>query len=128
MPKQNSYEYFIIRAVPLVEREEFINVGAIVYCREKRFLGIKLDMDLKRLSLLNPKSDLDVIRDHLSVMKKVAQGDDTSKVFKSPSFSERFNWLAAKSSTIIQTSDIHSGLCQDPQQALDDLFKKSVQT
>jgi len=126
MPKHNSYEYFIIRVVPFVEREEFINVGAVVYCRSKRFLAIQLDMELKRLSVLSPDSDLDVIRDHLSAMQRVARGDNSSGEFKKSSLSERFNWLAAKSSTIIQSSPIHSGLCEDPQQVLDDLFKRVV--
>lgn len=128
MPKHSSYEYFIIRVVPYVEREEFINVGVVIYCKDLRFLSIKLDMALERLASFSPQTDLNDIREHLSVMQKVAEGGAEAGFFKNSSNSERFNWLAAKSSTIIQTSAIHSGLTKKPQQTLDDLFQKVVLT
>jgi len=126
MPDRNSYEYFVVRVVPFVEREEFINVGVALHCKTLGYLGIKLDRSLSRLKTFAPTLNFETVRDHLTVMQKVADGGSIAGYFKEASKSERFNWLAAKSSTIIQVSPVHSGICNKPHLVLEDLYKKMV--
>ncbi|HLI09564.1 MAG TPA: DUF3037 domain-containing protein [Ktedonobacteraceae bacterium] len=126
MPAPSSYDYAIIRIVPYVERGEFINVGVILFCRTRRFLGMLFSLDTNRLQALAPDIDIEDVRRELANMQRIAKGGKEAGPIGSLSPSERFHWLVSPRSTIIQTSPVHSGLCTDPQAALDHLLKTMV--
>jgi hypothetical protein len=126
MPAPSSYDYAIIRIVPYVERGEFINVGVILFCRTRRFLGMLFSLDTSRLQALAPDIDIEDVRHELANMQRIAKGGKEAGPIGSLSPSERFHWLVSPRSTIIQTSPVHSGLCTDPQAALDHLLKTMV--
>ena len=126
MPEQNLFEYSVIRYVPKVERGEFINLGVILYCKEQCFLQMKFMVDHTRIIAMNKNANYENITLHLRSMEMVCKGDETAFGIASLEQSFRFRWLAAKRSTIIQTSDIHPGLCFDPSEMLDHLFNELV--
>jgi hypothetical protein len=126
MQAKATYEFAIIRVVPQVEREEFINVGVIVYSKSKNFLGIKYKIDKKRLLSLNPDIDLDLIQKYLAAWKAICEGGKEGGEIGQMEKSYRFRWLASNRSTILQTSKVHPGLCQDSEKVMVDLFDKYV--
>lgn len=126
MPAHFSYDYAVIRIVPYVERQEFINAGVILYCRSKHYLDAMIDFQLKRLKLLAPQADLEMIRAHLNVIHEVCKEKDPENSFIHMNKSERFHWLISPSSTIIQVSPVHNGICLDPAHALQDLYRMFV--
>lgn len=128
MPERSSYDYAIIRVVPRVERGECINVGIILFCRARRFLGVLTHLDEVRLLALAPDIDLAVVRDQLHLMRLIGAGSSEAGSIVRMSLSERFHWLVSPRSTIIQTSPTHSGLCSDPEEALKHLLQTMVQT
>ena len=126
MPTQHSYDYAIIRVVPYVERGECINVGVILFCRTRRFLGMLTHLDQQRLSILAPQLELSAVQQQLEHLENVCYGQKGCGPLAGLSPSERFHWLVSPRSTIIQTSPVHCGLCYDPQAALHHLFRKLV--
>jgi len=121
----NSFDYAVIRVVPRVEREEFVNAGVIVYCLEKNFLAARVHVSPERLKALWPEVDLEVVRRHLEAFPKVSAGDPSAGPIAQLSLRERFHWLVSPRSTMIQVSPVHSGICGgDPQEALDRLFEQ----
>ncbi len=126
MPAISSYDYAIIRIVPYVERGECINVGVILFCRTRRFLGALLHVDQQRLSVLSPQLDFSAMQQQLEHLLHVCYGKEGSGPIGQLPQSERFHWLVAPRSTIIQPSPVHSGMCSDPEVALQDLLKKLV--
>jgi len=126
VPAHISYDYTVIRIVPYVERQEFINAGVILYCRSRHFLDALIDFRLKRLKSLAPHADLEMIRSHLKVIQNICTGNDLANSLQSMSQSQRFHWLISPSSTIIQVSPVHSGICQDPALALRNLYRMFV--
>jgi hypothetical protein len=122
MPESTSFEYAVIRVVPYVERQEFVNVGIILFCKTLGFLEAMIDFELKRLTSFSPKSDLKMIRDQLQTISTICSGGAEAGHFGKWSKSERFNWLVSPSSTIIQTSPAHSGISDDPSEALKRLY------
>ncbi len=126
MPAPSSYDYAVIRLVPSVERGECINVGVILYCRTRRFLGVHIQLDPQRVLALAPDLDLAAIREHLDTLMLISSGDPTVGSLSQLSQPERFHWLVSPRSTIIQISPVHSGLCTDPEAALQHLLKKMV--
>ena len=122
----NSYDYALVRVVPSVERGECINVGVILFCRTRRFLGMLTHLDRQRLTSFAPTLDLEIVQQHLDHLARVCNGGKESGPIGALSQSERFHWLVSPRSTIIQTSPVHSGLCRDPQTALERLMKDSV--
>ena len=126
MPTLSSFDYAIIRVVPRVEREEFVNVGAIVHCRERPFLGARVTVDRERLAALAPELDLAEIQAHLDAILLVCKGGPAAGPIGSLSRTERFHWLVAPRSTVIQTSPVHSGLSDDPAAALEHLMATMV--
>jgi len=122
----SSYDYAVIRVVPCVERGECINVGVILYCSTRRFLGALVHLDQQRLHALAPQLDVSALQLQLEHLVQVCYGKKNSGPVGQLSQSERFNWLVAPRSTIIQASPIHSGTCSDPQAALQSLLKKLV--
>ena len=126
MPARNSYDYALVRLVPYVERGECINVGVILFCPTRRFLGALMHLDEQRVLALAPHIDLLLIRQHLDTIPLICAGGQRAGSIGQLSQSERFHWLVSPRSTIIQTSPVHSGLCSDPSSTLQDLFKKLV--
>jgi pimeloyl-ACP methyl ester carboxylesterase len=112
--------------VPRVEREEFLNVGVIVFCRTRQYLAARIALDPRRIRALAPDIDLDAVREHLDARVRIAAGDADAGPIAALSQSERFHWLVAPASTIIQTSSVHSGLCDEPEAVLDRLFGQLV--
>ncbi len=126
MCAHNPFEYTVVRVVPRVEREEFINVGVILYCKAMRFCRARLRVDRERLAALAPDLDLAAILDHLNLISLVSAGGPGAGPFAEMNEGERFRWLASPRSTVVQVSPVHPGLCDDPQDALDDLFERLV--
>jgi hypothetical protein len=120
------FQYATIRVVPRLDREEFANVGVIVFCRTRGFLEAAVDLDVPRLESLGPIADLDALRDALDARVKIAAGDAAAGPVAGLPQSERFHWLVAPASTMIQTSAVHSGLCEDPETTLQRLFGSLV--
>lgn len=128
MPAQTSFDYAVVRLVPRVEREEFVNVGVILHCRARDFLGARVELDRARASALSPDADLPTVEEHLRAIARICEGGEGSGPIGALSLRERFHWLVAPRSTVIQVSPVHSGLCDDPQRALEHLFEKMVRT
>ncbi|MFK7983238.1 MAG: DUF3037 domain-containing protein [Saprospiraceae bacterium] len=126
MPDNISYEYAIIRVVPVVEREEFINIGVIVYAKRKKFLGMKYHIDAKRLAAFGKNIDLALITNYLKAWDLVCQGDKVGGEIGGLEMHVRFRWLTANRSSIIQSSATHPGLCVDPTLVLADIFERYV--
>jgi|SRR5579875_2526315 hypothetical protein len=126
MPEHSSYDYSIIRVVPRVERGECINVGVILFCRTRRFLGTLIHLDEQRLLTLAPELDLDMVREQLEMIELTCKGRPEAGNIGRMSLSERFHWLVSPRSTVVQPSPVHSGLCDDPEAALRHLLKSMV--
>jgi hypothetical protein len=126
VPDKFRYDYAVIRVVPKVDREEFINAGVIVSCPELSFLEARIELDESRLLALDPNVDLDQIRKHLASIPTICRGgDDAGSIGQLPQ-RRRFEWLVAPRSTVIQTSPVHTGRCGDPAAALDHLVATMV--
>ncbi|HEY2260591.1 MAG TPA: DUF3037 domain-containing protein [Solirubrobacteraceae bacterium] len=126
MPAASPFTYAILRVVPSVERGERLNVGVVLFCRQRGFLGARVAVDAERLRSLAPDVPLRQVEGHLEALARVAQGADDAGPIARLAQSERFGWLAAPSSTIVQPSEVHTGLCQDPAETLDSLFERLV--
>ena len=127
MPESRSpFAYCVLRAVPHVERGEFINVGVVLFCREKRFLGARIGLDAARLAALAPECDAAEIRAQLEAIARVAEGDADAGPIARLSQSERFHWISSPHSTIVQRSEPHTGLTDDPAATLEHLFRTQV--
>ena len=126
MPAPLAFSYAVVRVVPRVEREEFLNVGVILHCAEQRFLGCRLRLDLPRLRALAPALDPRELARHLDAIRAVCDGDAAAGPMAALSASERFHWLVAPRSASIQTSPVHSGVSDDPEAALERLFETMV--
>jgi hypothetical protein len=124
VPEQSSFDYAVVRVVPRVEREEFVNAGVILFCLEKHFLEARIHIDEPRLKALWPEIDIDLVRQHLEAFPKICSGDRSAGPIAQLSRRERFHWLVAPRSTIIQVSPVHSGLCGDPEEALERLVQQ----
>ena len=127
MPMPSSFVYAVIRVVPRVDRGEILNAGVILFCLERDFLAARVEVDAARLRALWPEADVELIRQHLEVIPKICAGNPDAGPIARLSIRERFHWLVAPRSTIIQVSPVHSGLCEQPERALDELFSRMVQ-
>ncbi|WP_375562485.1 DUF3037 domain-containing protein [Bernardetia sp. OM2101] len=121
-----TFKYAIIRIVPKVEREEFFNVGVIVFCKRKKFLDIKYTINETKLKTFSCEIELELLNDYLKAWKLVCEGNSASGKIGQLELSERFGWLTASRSTIIQSSKTYSGLDSDPKKALETIFKEQV--
>lgn len=122
-----SYFYAILRLVPRVERGECFNVGVVMLSRPRRFLGVRTELDERRLAALAPGLDPQIVQQHLAAIERVVAGDLEAGPMAALDISERFHWIASPSSTIIQPSPVHTGLTRDPQGTLDRLFRELVE-
>jgi len=126
VPDKFRYDYAVIRVVPKVDREEFINAGVIVSCPELSFLEARIKLDETRLLSLDPSVDLDLVRKHLASIPTICRGGDGAGSIGQLPQRQRFHWLVAPRSTVIQTSPVHTGRCGDPAAALDHLVATMV--
>ena len=126
MPATLTYDYAIVRVVPRVERGEFVNVGVIVSCDANEALAARIELDAARVLALDPAADLIAIEAALGAIVAVCAGDAAAGALGKLSARERFHWLVAPRSAVIQTSPVHTGLCSDTATALDHLFDTMV--
>lgn len=125
-PGPSPFTYTILRVVPSIERGERLNVGVVLFCRQRGFLRARIGLDSERLRALAPDVPLVEVEAHLTALARVAEGSDGAGPIAQLPQSERFGWLAAPSSTIVQASEVHSGLCADPAATLEGLFRRLV--
>jgi hypothetical protein len=126
MQETHSFEYAVIRVVPRVEREEFLNVGVILYCRPHKFLRAMIHVDEKRLNALSDKIDFAELKQHLRAIQEIADGAPNAGPIGKLDMASRFRWLTATRSTIVQSSRVHPGICSDPQEKIRKLFEQYV--
>jgi hypothetical protein len=122
----NAFQYAIVRVLPRVERGECLNVGVVLLCRARRYLAARIALDEGRLAAFAPDLDPATIRPHLAAIERIAAGDPEAGPIARLGQAERFHWLVSPSSTIIQASEVHSGLCDDPAVELDHLVATLV--
>lgn len=126
MPALHALDYAVLRLVPHVERQEFLNVGVLLYCRGLHFLDCRIELDLARLTAFAPDFDPEPAAAQLELVVRLCAGDPTAGALSGLPQAERFRWLAAPRSTVLQVSPVHRGLCADARQALDDLYRRLV--
>ena len=126
MQENNLYEYAVIRVVPLVEREEFLNVGIILFCKDKKFLKVLFNLDPRKLKCFCHEADVFQIKENLGSFKKISRGDADAGIIAQMDLASRFRWLTAVRSSSIQTSRPHPGFCKNPETTLRRLFEELV--
>ena len=120
MPGLHSYDYAFIRVVPYVDRHEFLNAGVILFCRTRRYLQARIDLDVELLRALAPHLDVELVQEHLALIPAICEGKWPVCAL---GLEESFHWLVAPNNTVIQAGPVHSGLCHDPDIALDHLMR-----
>jgi hypothetical protein len=125
-PRADDFAYAVLRVVPRIERGESLNAGVVLFARTRGFLAARVRLDAERLRALAADADVDAIQRHLEARVRIAAGEDGAGPIAALDQSERFNWLVAPSSTVIQPSPVHAGICGDPAETLDRLFRELV--
>jgi hypothetical protein len=125
-PAREPFQYALLRVVPDLARGELLNAGVVVFCRTRSFLAARAALDRARLAALAPTADADAIAAHLAVLERIAAGAPEAGPVAALAPSERFHWLVAPSSTVVQPSPVHTGLTDDPAAVLDHLFDTLV--
>lgn len=126
MPRE-PFEYAVLRVSPRVERGELVNVGVVLFCRTKRFLGVRVDLGERQVTALRalaPDLDLEALRSHLASIQAIVGGEASAGPIAKLDAPERFRWVTSPSSTVIQPSDVHGGLTDDPEATLGELFER----
>jgi Protein of unknown function (DUF3037) len=126
MQQKYLFEYAVIRVVPKVEREEFLNIGVILYCAKQQFLQIRYLLDEPRLLAFSVDLDIAGLKEHVCVLERICLGDKTAAPISKLDIASRFRWLTATRSTILQTSKVHPGFCADALETLEKLFVQLV--
>ena len=126
MQQKHQYEYAIVRVVPVVEREEFVNAGVIIYCKKEKYIRMKYQLCEDKILTLMPTADLEEIRKNLEAFRIIAAGEKEGGPIASLEQAERFRWLTAVRSASIQTSRPHPGLCNDLEKIFNNLFSEMV--
>ena len=126
MPDKFRYDYAVVRVVPKVDREEFINAGVILSCPDLSFLEARIKLNESRLLALDPNVDVDLVRNHLAAIPTICRGGGDAGTIGELPQRQRFHWLVAPRSTVIQTSPVHTGRCHDPAAALERLVSTMV--
>ena len=124
--ESRPFSYAVLRVVPCLERGERLNVGLALFCRQHDFLELETSLDRKRLAAIAPDLDPEPVESRLAVTRRVIEGDEAAGALAELEPSERFGWLTAPSSTIIQSSEVHTGLTADPAAELKRLFESLV--
>lgn len=126
MQEKDLFEYAIIRVVPRVEREEFINTGIVVYCAKQKFLGMMYELNAEKISAFCKEIDQAVLQENLCAFERICIGGKLSGTIGQLDLASRFRWLTATRSTVIQTSRAHAGFCLDAGETMQMLFSKMV--
>lgn len=126
MPDRVPFEYAVIRLVPKVEREEFINIGILLFSKRMNFLGMRYKIDETRIQAFTDEVDIDLLLQYLRAWELICDGDPEGGPISHLDIAERFRWLAAPKSTMIQVSETHAGLCDDPKGILEKLYNRYV--
>jgi hypothetical protein len=126
MQEQHLFEYAVIRIMPRVEREEFINAGIVLFCKSRQFLHVQYEVNEEKIKLMCEKCDAEGLAAHLKAFALIASGDKDSGPIAQLDIASRFRWLTAQRSTILQTSKVHPGFCQDPMDMVKKLFTQLV--
>lgn len=127
MPDKHLFEYAVIRVVPKVEREEFFNAGIVLFCKQKNFLDCRYKLDKEKLAALCRETDCDEVERHLQSFVRICRAEREGGAIAALDQPSRFRWLTATRSTVVQSSKVHPGFCQDPEQTLDRLFVQLVE-
>lgn len=126
MPRE-PFEYAVLRVAPRVERGELVNVGVVLFCRTRRFLAVRVELGARQeaaLRALDTAIDFDAVRAHLASIQAIVAGEPSAGPIAALAAPERFRWVTSPSSTVIQPSDVHGGMTEDPRASLDELFEK----
>lgn len=126
MPSRSPFSYAVLRVVPDIEREEFVNAGLVLFCRSRRYLRARTSLDAARLAALRPNSDVDALRAQLALIEQIADGEVPSGPLAGMSQSERFHWLTTPRSTAVQPGPIHGGMADDPDATFEHLYATLV--
>jgi len=126
MQEVQLFEYAVVRVVPRVEREEFLNVGVILYCAQQRFLQTLFTLNKERLCCFSTGADMEEVREHLRAFERVSRGDVLAGPIGRLDIASRFRWLTATRSTVVQCSKVHPGLCADAGETLLQLHARLV--
>jgi len=126
MQEKDLFEYAVIRVVPRVEREEFINVGVILYCAKQNFLLAKIKLDEERLKAFCVEIDLEGLSSNLNALEHISKGNSAGGPIGKLDAASRFRWLTATRSTVVQTSKVHPGFCNDAKETLEKLYIELV--
>jgi hypothetical protein len=126
---REPFEYCVLRVAPRVERGELVNVGVVVYCRTRRYLAARIELPEERLAalrILAPELDEEALLAHLDSIRRIVAGEEGAGPVAQLAQPERFRWVASPSSTIIQPSEVHGGVTDDPEASLEELFERLV--
>lgn len=126
MQEKHLFEYAVIRVVPCVEREEFVNAGVVVYCASQRFLGTLFKLNVPRLQAFCPEVDIGVLDERLRAFEQICRGTNEGGPIAKLPIASRFRWVTATRSTVVQVSPVHPGLCANAGETLQQLFVKLV--
>ncbi len=127
MQEKDLFEYAVVRVVPRVEREEFINVGVVLYCAKQRFLKFLYGIEEDRLKVLCTDCDVPSVIEYLGAFEQICNGSNSAGTIGKLPIAERFRWLTATRSTMVQTSKVHPGFCEDAGEMLEKLFGQLVE-
>ena len=126
MNGKHLFEYAVIRVVPRVEREEFLNVGVILFCKKEKFLQVKFNIDEQRLCSFVKGIDCDELKSHFQSIERICRGDNSGGPIAQLDMASRFRWLTATRSTVVQPSKVHPGFCVNAEETLEKLYAKLV--
>jgi hypothetical protein len=126
MSRRMGFQYVVLRCVPRVDREEFVNVGVVLYCQQAEFLGARCDVDGSRLVALAPDVDVDAVRSALAAVQAVCRGDESAGEAGRAPMGTRFGFVMAPRSTVVQPGPVHGGTTDDPSAELDHLLARLV--
>ncbi len=127
MPEPCPFDYAVVRVVPRVERGEFVNAGVIVSCPARNYLKARVGLDAGRLAAIDPGADRETVERHLAAILRICEGGPAAGPIGLLPQRARFHWLVAPRSTIIQTSPVHTGFCEDGDRVLEHLFRTMVE-
>ena len=125
-PSRSPFSYAVLRIVPDIEREEFVNAGLVLLCRSRRYLRARTSIDAERLRALRPSADVDALRAQLALIEKIAVGEVPNGPLAGMSQSERFHWLTTPRSTAVQPGSVHGGMADDPDATFEHLYTTLV--